>query len=222
MLEADEVAGSHLIVMEVVWGVDLHRVIQRLLQTGWGRMPLASVLLVGRGICRALLRAGAPHGDLDPYKILVGRDGEVRVGGFGLHPLRRLAEAWSTPRRYRAPELAESAGHPYRDAAPRLEHQADVYSLGRILLELATRRLVFPSGPTLTNVANVANAANVDPELAGRMQRFFERALAQHPLDRFPDPRQTLDAWLEVAGATELSGEGLGAWVRDAFPDQLI
>jgi hypothetical protein len=95
------------------------------------RLPLEHVLLIIDGLARAL-EDGGPHGLVWPGFVSITRDGEARLGGFGLAPAilsalgPRLSAALSP---YMAPETLEEG-----TASP----DGDVYSLAAIALEALT------------------------------------------------------------------------------------
>jgi hypothetical protein len=98
------------------------------------RLPVEHVLLVIDGLARAL-EAGGPHGLVWPGFVSITRDGEARLGGFGLAPAilpalgtGSLSSALSP---YMAPETLEE-----RTASA----DGDVYSLAAIALEALTDR----------------------------------------------------------------------------------
>ena len=98
------------------------------------RLPVEHVLLIIDGLARAL-EAGGPHGLVWPGFVSISRDGEARLGGFGLAPAilpaldgRSLSAALSP---YLAPETLEE-----RTASA----DGDVYSLAAIALEALTDR----------------------------------------------------------------------------------
>ncbi len=103
------------------------------------RLPIEHVLLIADGITKAL-ESGGPHGLVWPGFVSISEDGEVRLGGFGLAegilPSLETKELSETLPPYVAPEELEEK---------RVGKNADVYSLGVIVLELLTSfRTPFP------------------------------------------------------------------------------
>lgn len=96
------------------------------------RLPVEHVLLIIDGLAKAL-EAGGPHGLVWPGFVSISRDGEARLGGFGLAPAilpamdgRSLSAALSP---YLSPETMQE-----RTASA----DGDVYSLAAIALEALT------------------------------------------------------------------------------------
>jgi tRNA A-37 threonylcarbamoyl transferase component Bud32 len=124
-------------LMEFVDGTDLNRLIR-----AGGLKPEEALRLVPQ-ICDALQFAhdeGITHRDIKPANILVDRKGHVKVTDFGLAKLIQgddtlamgltlTGTAMGTPQ-YMAPEQWEQP--------ERVDHRADIYSLGVVIYELLT------------------------------------------------------------------------------------
>ncbi len=131
-------AGHRYIVMEYVDGYDLHHAIQS------GELTSKHVLAWIPLICKALDYAhehGLVHRDIKPANILISKEGEVKVGDFGLAKLvGRKHETSITKTRvsmgtpdYAAPEALEEGGV--------VDRRADIYSLGVLCYELFTGKV---------------------------------------------------------------------------------
>jgi eukaryotic-like serine/threonine-protein kinase len=111
------------------------------------------------------------HGALHPRDVLVSAD-DVRITGIGI--ARALEEAGSSApirRPYTAPERSSGAAW---------DRRADVFSLAALIYELLTRRRISGPGDQSYDVfASVAGAS------ADALDKVFDRALAEHPGDRF-------------------------------------
>jgi eukaryotic-like serine/threonine-protein kinase len=142
--DVGEDAGQPYIAMEYVEGVDLEQVIQR-------REPYSIEwkLDVLRQVCEGLAyahRHGIVHRDVKPANIRVAPAGEVKIMDFGL---ARLPSSTATESgrllgtvQYMAPEQVKGA---------RVDHRADVFSVGAIAYELVAHRKPF-QGDSLTAV----------------------------------------------------------------------
>lgn len=166
------------IVMELLNGLTLDQLLLR--QSG--EIPWREVRAIGCDLVAAVAYChlqGTVHGDIKPSNILVGNQG-LRLFDFGLgrslgDALPRLDperfQAW-TPR-YAAPEILD--GEPVSCAS-------DVYSLGRVLLEL--------SG------AGTDQTRRRHP-LPGELWQLLNRAIASQP-DQRCTASQLLAAWKTV------------------------
>ncbi|MEO1528651.1 MAG: protein kinase [Planctomycetota bacterium] len=134
-----QVDGQYYLVMEYVEGMDL----RRLLKTAEIE-PSQAIAMVPQ-ICEALQYAhdqGVVHRDIKPENILVGTDGKIRIGDFGLAKLVSDGEPELNltasnqvmgTLKYMAPEQLEGASA--------IDHRADIYSLGVVFYELLTGEL---------------------------------------------------------------------------------
>jgi len=129
-----ETSEGHLFfVMEYVEGTTLHHIIKT---TGLNPTQALEIIM---GVCEALAYAhveGVVHRDIKPANVLVDVRGRVKVTDFGLARLNTSAAEQNgytmtgtvlgTPD-YMAPEQKRGA---------RVDHRADIYSLGVMLYEM--------------------------------------------------------------------------------------
>ncbi|HZV02646.1 MAG TPA: serine/threonine-protein kinase, partial [Planctomycetota bacterium] len=137
--EVGEASGVPWIAMEYVEGTPLSSL-------GKKGLALDDALAIAESIARALDHAhanGLVHRDLKPANVLVTNEGVPKVVDFGLAKDLMTASALTsegsllgTPH-YMAPEAVRGA--------EKVTGAADVYALGTILYELATRTLPFES-----------------------------------------------------------------------------
>jgi serine/threonine protein kinase len=167
-------AGHFFIVMEHVEGTDLHQLIRH------GRLELAQALSVVSQVCGALEFAhgkGFIHRDIKPANILVKADGTVKVGDFG------IAKMMSGTPGGTAPETMATGtmGTPFYSAPEQMnggkvDHRADIYSLGVMLYEMLTGQL--PAGHFQPPSKKVPLDERVDGVVL--------RAMADDPDARYP------------------------------------
>jgi len=131
--------GVYYFIMEFVDGTDLRRVIEG------GQLDPGEALAVVPQICEALQYAheeGIVHRDIKPENILLDKKGRVKIADFGLaklldrpqsaNTLTQAGQRMGTPH-YMAPEQIEGAH--------KVDHRADIYSLGVVFYEMLTGEL---------------------------------------------------------------------------------
>jgi hypothetical protein len=151
-------------------------------------IPVDNALLIAEKIALALsstltveIESGrVVHGFLHPSLIYVTNDGEALVSGFGIgeHLLTLIDDQNSADiiHPYLAPEVLHS-----RAASSR----GDVYSVGAILFHLLTGTTL-PAGPEDRARAIVDATLAYDQEpVPDDIKNLLQRALAQHPEERF-------------------------------------
>ena len=185
------------VVMEFVAGVDLRGLLKRL-RTSDAQLPVPVVLHIGREVARALDYAhrsvdddGRPlllvHGDVTPQNILISREGEVKLADFGI--ARALGNHGpgthliaGTPG-FMAPEVTSA----------KIDHRADIYSLGMTLYTVLVGRKNAPERSSATELG-------LRPEISSEFARLLMRSTAERPEDRFVSARD-----LESALSIELA-----------------
>jgi len=193
--DAREVAGTYLMVMELVDGTALKSLLDRAHDRG-ACMPVAAALHVIRQLALGLDYAhlatdergqhlGIIHRDVSPHNVLLSRNGAVKLADFGLanaavHQTMRTEELVGGKLGYLAPEtvLQKPA-----------DHRIDIFAAGIVLWEMLAGRRLFHDDADATTVRNVVRKtiepvskynSSVTPEVD---------ALVHRVLDRNPDKR---------------------------------
>ena len=134
-----EADGMYYLLMEYVDGLSLRQMLQA------GKITPEEALAIVPKICEALQYAherGVVHRDIKPENVLLGKEGQVKIADFGIAKmvggnenrpaLTQGRQVVGTPH-YMAPEQVE---HP-----DRVDHRADIYSLGVVFYEMLTGEL---------------------------------------------------------------------------------
>jgi len=188
-----DVDGVKFISMAYVEGEDLHHVLKR-----EGRLPLERVLKITRQLCGALAAAHAEdvvHRDLKPQNVLIDKADNIYVSDFGLAKsleagaagMTRTGDLLGTPR-YMAPEQA---------LRKRVDHRADLYSLGLIIYEMATGRVPFTGDSAIQVMLMRINEKpkspkEFNPDLPDYMVRVIMRCLEREPERRYQSANEIL------------------------------
>jgi serine/threonine protein kinase len=165
------------IAMEYVDGETLAELVRRR-----GQLPAREVADLGVQICRALAaahEAGLVHRDVKPQNLLLGSNGLLKLGDFGIAfglGGTRLTMAGTVlgTAAYLAPEQARGE---------EVTAAADVYGAGAVLYELLTGRP--PRTPTsladLTDSTTIAPPVGAPPALARIVMRCLAADAAARP-----------------------------------------
>jgi len=201
--EIGEALGQPYIVMEFVDG--------RTLRDEIGRAPLSAkrVIEYGAQIAGGLSKAhaaGIVHRDLKPENVMVTNDGFAKILDFGLAKLRSeeaenrgggLGRASDEDVTRATPATLDGAilgtvGYmsPEQAAGQPAGFQADQFSLGAILYELATGRRAFARNTTVQTLSAILESEppplhDVNPSFPAPARWVVERCLAKNPADRY-------------------------------------
>ena len=200
VLEFDQVGEHYYIAMEYVDGLTLADII-RICRHNETLLPRFAALKLATDICRGLHYAHTLkgpdgtsleliHRDLKPTNVIVNTAGTAKVLDFGiakaasnLFNTTATSVSKGTPR-YMSPEQITCEGP--------LTYRSDIFSLGVMLFELFTGRVLFdaPSLPGLAlkivGTLPSDDMEEVDAAFPGSWS-ILERALQQNPEDRYSD-----------------------------------
>lgn len=198
--DADEVDGTHYLVMEYVEGTDLSELVkqQGVLSVG---QALDYILQAAKGLEYAH-QQGIIHRDIKPSNMLLDNQGTIKILDMGLaridevdeeNPATALTQSGSVMGTvdYMSPEQAQSTHT--------ADNRSDIYSLGCSLYYFLTGNSVY-GGQTVVNrilahrdqpipslvSANVQVPANVDA--------IYQKMIAKRPEDRFQSMQAVIDA----------------------------
>jgi serine/threonine protein kinase len=170
-----ETDGLYYFTMEFVDGQNVRQLVEA------GRLAAEAAVKLAMQVCDALQYAhdeGLVHRDIKPENILVDRKGRVKIADFGLARLVGLTPAYLTltgshevmgTLYYMAPEQLRRSH--------RVDHRADIFSLGVVLYEMLTGEL--PVG----RFAWPSHKARGDR----RLDAIVLKALAREPEQRYQD-----------------------------------
>jgi HEAT repeat protein len=180
----EEADGLPYLVMEFVPGGSLQRLLD-----GSGPLPLKDILYIGAQVAAGLAAAHAQdliHRDVKPANILLDAAGNVRLTDFGLAravddtSLTQTGVIAGTPQ-YMAPEQARGA---------RLDHRADLFSLGSVLYAMCTGRPPFRAPTTMAVLRRVCDdeprdVRDYNRNAPGWLVEIIDKLHAKKPRDRF-------------------------------------
>jgi serine/threonine protein kinase len=197
------------IAMELLEGEDLGERLAR-----EGRIPVAAAARLLTQSAKALRRAheaGIIHRDLKPGNVFLARfddDEVVKILDFGVAKMRRsgaIEEALATQTgivfgspAYMSPEQARGARA--------IDHRSDLWSLAVIVFRAVTGVKPFQGASIADLVIKLCIdplpvATRLAPDLPPAIDRFFERAFARDPDQRFASAQEMAAAFEAVAGA---------------------
>lgn len=194
-LDADNIGGTHVLVMEYVEGVDLAKILN-----DTGRLSIDDACEIIRQAAEGLQHAhekGLVHRDVNPSNLMLTPDGVVKVMDLGLARLRRgqLAgeeltvdgQAVGTAD-YVAPEQVSDSRH--------VDIRADIYSLGCTLYEFLAGRAPFDDPHHRGHFAKMRAhlkesplpVRGFRPDVPDQLQSILRRMLSKDPAERYPTP----------------------------------
>jgi serine/threonine-protein kinase len=205
--------GNPYIVLEYLDGESLEQRLER-----EHDLPLADAVRVASHVGRALARAhaqGIVHRDLKPGNVFLVRTDEDEAGwlakvlDFGIAKLdehggsgtTQAGTVLGTPL-FMSPEQVRGASA--------VDHRADLYSLGMCLYHMLTGEFAFDR-PNFSDVL-IAICTEPLPQLRAKapwvpeaVDKWFQRACAKEPLDRFQSADEMIEALAAAAGTSAAS-----------------
>ncbi|MDP9339108.1 MAG: serine/threonine protein kinase [Acidobacteriota bacterium] len=173
--------GVPYFVMEYVEGKTLEKVLDA------GALPLEKAVVWTTDLAAALSRAHRAkviHGDLKPANVLVTKEGQVKLGDFGIARFATQVSAsgnlMGTPA-YLSPEQIQGQTQDTR---------SDLFSLGIILYQMTTGVRPFNGSSVSAVCAQIVAVtppppSHHNPNLPAAFDRVVMRCLAKDPADRY-------------------------------------
>lgn len=210
-IDAGEEAGYNYFAMEYVDGETLK---DRIVSTG--KLPASQVIDLGRCIGQALTAAHQQellHRDLKPDNILLGADGQTKVGDLGLamplHDAQILAaehKRVGTPY-YLSPEQAEGQG---------IDERSDLYSMGATLYHACAGKPPFTGNSVKEILKKHIHQDPISPREAGAeidadFDAVIMKLLAKDPAQRYQSARDFLAALSQLGTGAAAQPQRSGA-----------
>lgn len=159
-----------------------------------GKIAVPFAVRIVRQICKALIAAherGVVHRDMKPENVFLAGDVHeptVKVLDFGIsrlegqqgNTLTKTGFIMGTPS-YMAPEQAKGE---------RVDHRADIYSVGAILYQAVTGRVPFDRSDATATLAAVLTEEperprSIAPDVPEHIEMIIQTAMARSPSDRY-------------------------------------
>ncbi|MEV1120792.1 serine/threonine-protein kinase [Actinosynnema sp. NPDC049800] len=175
--DADTTAPTPFVVLRLVEGRTLH---DRLLL---GPLPLDEVRRLGARLADALAHVhahGLVHRDVKPANILLDHEDDAYLADFG------LAHLTGATRLTRTDQLVGTAAYlaPEQVLGQEIDHPADVYALGLVLLECLTGRREYEGGEVEAAVARLHRPPVIPEDLPADVRDLVARMTTAAPDDR--------------------------------------
>ena len=160
VFDVGEDDGRPFIAMEYVEGETLAELVARR-----GSLPVSEAATLGMQMCAGLAAAhaaGLVHRDVKPQNLLLGTDGVLKLGDFG------IAAGYEGTRLTLAGTVLGTAGYlaPEQARGEQVTAAADIYAVGAVLYELLTGQ----PARSAVSLAEIGAADGFDPpELASRV-----------------------------------------------------
>ncbi len=190
--------GRNYIAMEFVTGKSLSALMRE-----YGPLDVEQALDITRQVAEGLQHAyehGVVHRDINPRSIMVSAEGVVKLMDFGIAKSLSSTGLTSTDilgtPNYIAPEQAD--GRP-------VDTRADLYSLGAVLYEMLTGKVLYQGdNPAMVIMqhmtAPIPKVTQARPDVPPAVEAVLNRCLAKKPAERFGTPADLVAAIAAITG----------------------
>jgi serine/threonine-protein kinase len=192
--------GIHYLVMEFVEGTDLFHLVREH-GTLSADVALEYILQAARGLEHAHAR-GVVHRDIKPSNLLLDREGTIKILDMGLvrliDPSKADDDSTGSGQLTQTGEILGSFDYMAPEQAidtKRVDHRADIYSLGCTLFyllcgrppyrgETSMQKLLAHRESAIPSLRNIGSA--IQPDIPLALEAVFHRMMAKKPDDRYP------------------------------------
>jgi serine/threonine protein kinase len=224
IIDFDLFDGGAFIVCEHVDGCDLSALLRHLRAPPRYDIAVSIIAEIGTGLEAAHDASGDDgqplnlvHRDVSPSNVLLGFNGEVKVADFGVAKARsRSYHTVSNTIKGKAPYMA-----PEQILGESIDRRADVFSLGVLLFEVATRTRLYSASSNAVAMRQILDGEVPDPAqrrpgFPAELSRIVMRALARDPANRYPSARAMVDELDQLAQTRHwtMSRSSIGDLVR--------
>ena len=228
--EVGEDANGHFIAMEYLDGQPLSTIVRRMQKAE--PFPLDYQLFVMNEVLTALHYIheltdydGTPlnivHRDISPQNVFVTYAGQVKVMDFG------VAKAASASVETRAGVLKGKVTYmaPEQARGINVDRRADLYAVGVMLWEAATKRRLWKGSDDLAVLTHLVSGQpvktpkSIDPEVPDELERIIMKALAPLAADRYATAvefQTDLEAFMTESKVVAASRE-IGRYLSEKF-----
>lgn len=224
IVDFDRFDDGAFIVTELVEGCDLKVFLEQLRAPPRYEVAISIIAELATGL-HAAHEACAPdgqplhlvHRDVSPSNVLLGRLGEVKLSDFGVAKARlRSYHTVSGTIKGKAPYMA-----PEQILGETVDRRADIFSLGVLLFEVATRSRLYSAKGDAQAMKMILDGYMVDPAsvrpgFPPELAAIIRTALARDPAQRYQTARALVDDLDAVARKRHwsLSTSAIGDVVR--------
>ena len=223
VLEAGVEGDRPFVLQERVFGASLGTILGELRSTGRTLRPALIFDIIRRatdGLAYVQRTLGEPHAGLDPYEVLIGYHGEVKLGDQRLHALDRLVpEAHHSGSIYLAADV--------REGRRQADQSGDVHSMALIMLELLIGQAVWAAESmsveaSILALRDFAHMGSAYPDLTEGLVALLGRCVSSDAAERIESAADLKEALASLAAKNDLvpDPEGLGAFLRTLLPRQ--
>ena len=210
-LDARELKGRHILVMEFLEGIDLRHLLDR-----QGPLPIPESCEAIRQACMGLEYASRRHGlvhrDVKPSNLMLTSEGCVKVLDLGLAlAADEVNMADFTRGQLIVGTIDYMAPEQWLDSEA-VDSRADVYSLGCTLYHVLTGRPPYgEEGDSAAQTmwghfnAPLPRLGDARPDAPATLDGIIGRLLAKQPQDRFPTPGDVATALLPLTKGQRLA-----------------
>jgi len=184
MFDLGEEKRTHFITMEFVPGQDLKGLIRQS-----GQLAVGTTINIAKQICEGLFEAhklGTVHRDLKPSNIMIDKEGNVRIMDFGIARSLEAKGITGAGVMIGTPEFMS----PEQVEGKEVDQRSDIYSLGVILYEMVTGRVLF-EGDTALSIAHKhkyeapLEPKQINPQIPEDLNRLILKCLEKDKQKRF-------------------------------------
>ena len=229
-----KIGNQYYIAMEFIHGINLEKFMDRHFENGKG-IPVDVCAFIVSRVCRGLEYAhrktdtqgrllGVVHRDVSPKNVLLSFEGVAKLTDFGIAKAanyfrNREGEVLLGKVQYMSPEQAQ-----YRET----DRRSDLFSLGIVLYEMLSGKILFGDEDTMVTLDNVVRKpippiTEYNKDVPADLLRILNKALERDLDKRYQDAGEMgydLEYFMyhDRFGPTNVT---LEKYMRDLFPEMV-